>query len=252
MKNLFVIFVFNILFSGLAFQVSQAQGPVFFAVFEERVSPSDLAAFDKVQQKTVDLWNKYNLGLTIYCYATDDDMYFWLMPMQNFAGLDAVFEKSQAFMKKASEQEGFDGSGFRDLSTSTFKYIRWMPELSYQSGTSNQSENRNYVEWTYCYMKQGHEKEAGEAIKKYIDFYTKSGEKYEWNMYEIILGNDTPVWVIMTRDTDAIAMRQTEKKLNEKYSREFSEMWADFTKHVRKIENKTGWYKPQWSVNTGQ
>ena len=253
MKKLSLIAVFCILITGLMVQSSRAQQPVFFAVFEEMVSPADLVAFNKVQQETVDLWNKYNLNVTISCYATDESSYYWVMPMQNFASMDAMFEKSADFMKKAKEQEGFDGSGFRDLSTSNFMYIRWVPDLSYHpDGNRGQTADRSYVEWSFCYLKQGHEKQASEAIKKYIDFYNKTGEKYEWDVFEGMLGNDLPVWVLMVSDSDPVAMRQTEKKLNDKYSKDFEGMWTEFTKHVRRLENKTGWFKPEWSVSAMQ
>jgi hypothetical protein len=98
-------------------------------------------------------------------------------------------------------------------------------------------------------MRQGHEEEAAAAIKKFVDFYTKNGLQYNWDFFEILLGYDTPVWVGMNIDKDGVAMRQTEKSLDEKYGAQFKEMWADFAKHVRRIEIKTGRYMPQWSIN---
>lgn len=254
MKKSFVLIVFGILFTGMLCVSSRAQqpAPVYFAVFEEMVSTADMAAFDKVQQQTVELWKKYNLDLTIYCYATDDNSYYWLMPMKNFASLDELFEKSAAFMKKAHDQEGFDGSGFRDLSTTSFRYIRWIPEISYHpDGKFGQKADEKYIVWNVCYMKQGHEKEAADAVSKYVEFYKKTGEKYEWNVYEVMLGNDTPVWIFAVSASDPVTMEQREKDLNAKYKSNFGEMWSEFAKHVRRVEVKTGWFRTRWSINTG-
>lgn len=254
MKKTLVMIGLCLLVTGMTLKSSRAQesAPRYFAVFEEMVATSDMAAFNKVQQEAVDLWKKHSLDISIYCYSTDDNSYFWVMPMENFAAVDAMNKKAEDFMKKAKEKDGYDGSGFRDLSTANFSFILWMPELSYHpDGKFGQTAEKRYVEWAFCYMKPGHEKEAGDAIKKYIDFYKKSGEKYEWDVYNVIFGNNTPVWILMVSDKDPVTMRQLESKLDEKYSKEFGEMWSAFAAHVRKIDNKTGWFKQKWSINTG-
>lgn len=105
------------------------------------------------------------------------------------------------------------------------------------------------MEWSFCYMRQGHDAEAAAAIKKFVDFYTKNQIDYNWDFFEVVLGNDVPVWIGMNNGTDPIAMRQTEKNLDEKYGEEFKKLWAEFAQHIRRIEIKTGWYKAEWSVN---
>ena len=98
MKKSFVLIVLGILFTGMLCVSSRAQqpAPVYFAVFEEMVSTADMAAFSKAQQEAVDLWKKHNFDLPIYCYSTDDNSFFWVMPMQNFASLKAMIKKSAA------------------------------------------------------------------------------------------------------------------------------------------------------------
>jgi hypothetical protein len=253
MKKSFVLIVFGFLFSGMLCVSSRAQqpAPVYFAVFEEMVSTADLTAFNKAQQEAVDLWKKHNLDLPIYCYATDDNSFFWVIPVKNMASLDTMFEKTAAYMKKAKDLDGYDGSGFRDLSTTNFSYIRWMPDISlHPDGNFGQNADKKYMKWAFCYLKQGHEKEATDAVKKYVDLYTKNGDNFEWDVYEVMLGNDTPAWVLAMPASDPVTLEQKESELNQKYKKELPDMWVEFAKHVRKIENKTGWFKQKWSINT--
>lgn len=252
MKKSTLGIVLSLLFIGFLPVISQGQqaAPVNYVVFEERFSTADMPAFNNVQQETVDLWKKFDLDIPIICYSTDDNAYFWVMPVSSFASIDTIFMKSAAFMKKAQEQEGFDGSGFRDLSTTNFSYISWRPDLSYHFGeNTGQNVEEPYVEWSFCYMRQGHEAEATAAIKKFIDFYTQNGINYDWDFFAVTLGYDVPLWIGMNRSTDPIAMRETEKNLDEKYGDDFKNLWAEFAQHVRRIEIKTGWFKPEWSVN---
>ena len=257
MKKVIISVGFSILFAGFLFVTSHAQQAataVNFVVFEEMVSPSDMAAFSKIQQQTVDLWKKHKFDVPIYCYGTDDNIFYWVIPVENFGSIDGIFEKSSAFMKKAKDEDGFDGDkAFRDLSTTRSSVIRWSPDLSYHpSGNAGQSPAKSYVEWTFCALRQGHEKEAADAVKKYIEFYKMVNEPYEWDIYMATFGYDTPMWILMTRSESPENIRKQEGELYKKYSKELDGMWNEFSLHLRKIDNKTGWYKPNWSINTVQ
>ena len=254
MKKAIVSVGFSILFAGFLFvnSVAQQPAPVNYVVFEEMVSPSDLAAFNKVQQQAVDLWKKHKFDVPISCYATDDNTFYWVIPIENFGSIDSIYAKSSVMTKKMKDEDGFDGDkAFRDLSTTRTRVIMWSPDLSYHpSGIARQSASKPYVEWTFCSMKQGHEKEAAEAVKKYIEFYKRVKEPYEWDMNIVTLGYDTPMWILMTRSESPEAIRKQEGELYKKYSKELNALWNEFILHVRKIDNKTGWYKQNWSINT--
>jgi len=254
MKKAIVSVGFSVLFAGFLFfdSVAQQAAPVNLLIFEETVSPSDMAAFARVQQQAVDLWKKHSFDVPVYCYSTDDNMFYWVVPVENFGSIDTVFTKSAALTKKMKEEDGFDGDkAFRDLSTSRSLVVRWSPGLSYHpSGSMNQSPDKGYVEWSFSYLKQGHEAEAAAAVKKYIDFYKKVNEPYEWDVYVATLGYETPLWIMMTRSESPEALKKQEGELYKKYSKELEEIWSELALHIRKIDNKTGWYRPDWSINT--
>lgn len=256
MKKAIVSVGFSFLFAGFLFvnALAQQPAPVNFVVFEEMVSPSDLAAFTKVQQQAVDLWKKHKFDLPIYSYATDDNIFYWVIPIENFGSIDGIFEKSYAITKKMKDEDGFDGDkAFRDLSSARSNVIRWSPDLSYHvNGNMGQLPDKSYVEWSFCNLKQGHKSEAAAAIEKYIEFYKKENIAYEWDIFIATFGYEMPMWIIMTRSESPEAIRKQEGELYKKYSRELDAMWNDFVLHVRKIDNKTGWYKQSWSINTGQ
>ena len=256
MKNCFLIFGLCLLATGLTLKSSRAQqpAPVNFVVFEEFVKPADWPAYREVQQKAVDLWKKHNLDVPVYTYQTDESSVYWVIPMQSFASLDNIFGKFEAMTQKMKTEDGFDGqAAFRDLSSTTASVIMWSPDLSFHAdGRFGQSAEKPYCEWSFCNIKSGHEKEAGEAIKKYIEFYKKTGEKYDWDLYYVLLGQEMPVWILMTTSDSPVTLRQLETDLDKKYSKEFGAMWTEFTKHVNKIETKTGWFMPKWSLTLPQ
>jgi hypothetical protein len=58
------------------------------------------------------------------------------------------------------------------------------------------------------------------------------------------------MWILTTRSEGPEAIRKQEGELYKKYSKELDALWNEFIAHVRKIDNKTGWYKQNWSLNT--
>lgn len=254
MKKIAFLIGFCILFIGFVPILALAQEaapPQNFVVFEEFVSPSDMPAFKKVQEQTVELWNKHKLDIPVWAYQNDDNAYYWVIPLENFGGLDALYAKMMEFSEMLKTEEGFDADqAFRDLTTGRQSVLHWSQDLSYHpTGNFGQSKDEPFVEWTFCYMKAGHEKEAGKAIKKYQEFYDGIDETYDWDVYMVMLGHDTPCWILMTRGESELAIRKLENELGEKYGKQFQEMWSGFAKHVRKFENKKGWFLPKWSLN---
>ncbi|MCY1720683.1 hypothetical protein OU798_10035 [Prolixibacteraceae bacterium Z1-6] len=238
-------------FISLNTRAQEATPPENFVVFEEFVSPSDMQAYKNAQEKVIDLWNQYEVKIPVYTYRNDDNAFYWVVPIENFSGLDDLYTSMMGVWKKMKEEGNFDADKeFRDLSTGRQTVLHWSKELSYHpSGEFGQSKEKPFVEWAFCYLKAGHEKEAAEAIKKYQTFYEGIDDNYEWDVYTVSIGHDTPCWILMVRAENELALLKLENELGEKYSEDFQKMWQNFAQHVRKFENKKGWFLPKWSSN---
>ncbi len=251
MKKFSLFIGLCILFTGFCIFPSNAQElPTNFLVMEEFVSPSDMQNFTKAQDKALELMKNYPTQFTFWTYRTDENSLYWVLPFEKFASLDVMFADMNGLRQKMLE-DGFDpDKEFRNLSTMRHTLIHWSQDLSFHpTGKLGQSKENPYCEWTFAYLKAGHEQEAAEAIKKYQEFYTKNDQVYEWDVYQVIFGHDMPCWILMTRSESELALRKTEAELSEKYMQEFQKMWQNFAQHVRKFENRKGWFIPRWSMN---
>ncbi|HYQ57364.1 MAG TPA: hypothetical protein VEP89_08440 [Draconibacterium sp.] len=249
---LLLVFLFSgVVVSELLAQEAPAMPQNFF-VIEEFVSPSDNAEFVKVQQKAVDLWNEVGLDIPLYTYATNINSYYWVVPIENFAGIDQLFEKVGT-MTAEMKEKGYDADKeFKDLSTARQMVIHYSEELSYHpNGQTGQTRDNAYCELTFLYLKQGHEEEATKATQRYKDFYNSIEEKenVDWDVYTVWMGPDTPCWILMYRAESELAMRQTEAKLEAKYQDKFEELWTNFAQHVRKVDTQEARFLPNWSLN---
>lgn len=255
MKNLMFAAVFCLALTAL-FPLavhSQQSSPMWVMLFEEHVSPADRSGFMKVQQEAVGLWKKHNLDIMVLAYENDDNDFYWVVPIRNFASIDTLYSK-MAVMSEKMKADGYNGAEkFKDLSTISSSVLVYAPELSHRPGReSGQSVEYPYTEWMHCYLRSGHEKEAADAIKKYVGFYEENGEDYSWDTYRVLLGNETPALVMKVSTTNPADLRTREAELMDKYGSDFSMMWNDFAKHLRKTEIKTGWFMPEFSNFPGQ
>ena len=251
------IIVCVFLFMGIVSQPLQAQEapamPENFFVIEEFVQPADMPAFTKVQQAAVDQWNKLGFEFPVYAYQTGESSYYWVVPIENFASLDKLFAAANELTGKMKEA-GFDtNKEFRDLSTARQTTIHWNKDLSYHpNGDMGQTADKPYCEWTFIYLKAGHEQDVAAVAKKYQEFYNSVEETIDWDIYTVGIGFDTPCWILMYRAENPVVMRENDAAIQQKHSEKLGELWTSFVPHVRKIENQTGWFLPRWSLNYQQ
>jgi len=248
---LFAACLFMASFLSMNARAQDSEDSGLILMFEEFVAPADLAQFWGVQQEAFDLMKGTDFNMTIWAFQTGHNSFYWATPLKSFASIDEVF----ATMMQSNQQlmeKGFDGTAkFRDLSDMSQSVLRWNPELSWHpEGTTE--EGLNFHEWTFIYLKAGHEKEAAEAAKKYMAFYKSIGSDYAWDIYEVILGVHTPCWILEVQAENEATMRQQSSELMQKYGNDFNKLWQNMVQHIRTTDTRKGWYLPDWSINAGE
>jgi hypothetical protein len=254
MKKIVLFFALCLILASFAAGISRAQDaeePQLYFLMEEFVAPSDLVQFWTVQQEAFDVFDKVGAKATVWAYQTDQSSFYWAFPIKSFADLDELFAN---FMKiqQLSKENGFDSDvKFRDLSNTSQSVLRWAPELSLHPEGSSE-EGKNYHEWTFMYVKSGHEKEAAEIGRKYIEFYKRIGSDYSYDIYQVIFGEHTPCWILEEQAVDEVALRQKQNAIEKDHKDELQKLSIGLMQQLRKIETKKGMFLPDWSRNTAE
>ncbi len=251
MKKFYLLFLICLLVGAFFASETRAQegeSSNLFLLMEEFVAPSDLPEFWKVQTEALEKMDELEMKMTFYAYQTDDNSFYWALPIKNFAGIDEFFAAMRENNKRLLDN-GYDGiAKFRGLSNISQSVVWLNPALGYKPAQmSDEGESRPFNEWTFIYLKSGHEKEAAEVMQKFIDFYKKENIDYEWEVYEVAFGEHTPCWILEVQAADEAALRTQESELHKKYGEEFQKLWTEFVPHVRTFETKKGWFLPKWS-----
>jgi len=234
-------------------RAQEPDGPAMVLLMEEFVAPSDMAQFWKVQSEALELFDELNFDMTFYAYQTDQNSFYWAMPIKSFADIDEVYS-TMMNSHKLLKENGYDPDAkFRNLSNISQSVVMWNKELSYHPEEREEgAEPDKFYEWSFIYLKSGHEKEVAEATKKYMDFYKSVGVNYAWDIYEVVFGDHTPCWILEVSAESELALRQQESDLQAKYHDDFMKLWQNLVPHVRTIETKKGWYLPAWSKHESE
>lgn len=226
----------------------QAQNPPWFLVMEEQVAPWGVKQFMEAQQEVVAKWEKYGFDVPVFAYQNDENSFYWVIQLRNFGSLDTLYNKMR-LVTELMRSDGFDNRMvFRDLSSVNHMVMMWVPRLSYHPNDEfAQSTGRAYVEWSFIYLLAGHEEEAAAALGAYLDFFAENRLDASWDVFRVLLGNGTPAFLMMTRAENPAVLRTRENIYYNHFRDDFNRLWNDLSVHVRKIENRKGWFMPSLS-----
>ncbi len=223
-------------------------------VWTNSVIPSQAEQYQNAVKKQVALMKKSNHATPYYVYSTEDYYYYWVTFIDNFAAFDDL---SSQWFKFKSEVEKSDGFNHNQEFKGTVNYVlpqilATRSELSYvPAGQIFKPEEFPYFRFGYCYGKGGFEKEFEDNWKLWVALFKKYNITIGWNMYEGILGTETPFYIWSETYKNEIDMASTRAKEFEKMGEEPNKLWQETERLLRKIEYKTGWYRPDLSYIPG-
>lgn len=250
MKKLTLIFtlaLFGVAFSFHSSQAQENESPDMFLVMEEFVAPSDLAEFWKVQSEGIDVMDELEFDLHYGAFQTDQNSFYWVFPIKSFADIDASHAQWMKYMQQMKDSGWDPQEKFRDLSNVTHSVVMFDKGLSRMAPEVEDAKAPTFYEWTYVYLKSGHEAEAAEVIQKFKQFYEDEGIEFYWYVYPVLLGEHTPCWILETRADNEVDFRQQESEIHKKYREQTRPLWQEFVQHVRSMDTVKGWYLPKWS-----
>jgi hypothetical protein len=185
-------------------------------------------------------------------YSTDDNIYYFTTPIENYAGIDSLFKMAAEWMAKLGEK-------FPEMMKSfagTYEYYRFgvyrsLPELSYVPKKARpKPEETKFIYWGLGYVEVGQEKEFENVLRQWVELYQDKNISMGWSTFALEMGAEMPLY-FWTETGKSAAEYFTEgekavKKLGEEKTKELGEKTQAC---LRKYEYKTGRPRPDLSVN---
>ena len=220
----------------------QEQKPQLLAIWDIVVHPSKFMEFEAAMKEYVALNTKLEFPHAWQAYRTTDFHYYLVMPIENYAALDELFNYSSKVMEKAGKEfeammKKFAGT-YESETFGTF-YLRY--DLSYIPEEPRvATEDVNFVWWSFYYIIPGMEAEAEKISQEWRSLYKSHGVSDGWNIYIGTMWSDLPVLVVAGgAKSEADYYTQSEK-----YMQKFGDKVMALIKRTmdgtRKFEQKTG------------
>lgn len=217
-----------------------------YFIGEMAVKPGGVARFEAAIKKEIEL--AYPLPWA--AYSTDDFFYYFLFPIENWGGIDAINKADTEWMAKI-------GGKFQELMKSlegTVDYyrcgaIRHLPDLSYAPKAPRlKPEEQNFLVWYFAYIEFGKEIELAGLLKQWIELGTSKNIPDGWEVYLVESGAEMPLYFWVENGKSAADYYvENEKVVKEIGEGKFADLWGKTAALLRKYEIKTGRPRPDLS-----
>jgi hypothetical protein len=249
MKNYLSILVL-VLFLFPKSAIPQTENaPTMMVMWENEIPPSMVLEYEKVVIKESELYRKLKYPRSYFVYQTDDYHYWWVMIIKDIGDFEKINQEMGNILVKMEKEEGFVfGKEFQGKTNFVKPMIfQWLPILSNMPDGTMKFSQPQYFRWGLCYIKFGFEDKLVQNWEKWIDLFKENQLEIGWNLYTGIIGTENPffVWAEFYDSPLDMATKRAKAYLN--ITNQSDKLWNESLQYLRKIEYKTGWYRPDLS-----
>ena len=250
MKNkaavLLALGLFSVLFMLSGMTGAQEQKAQLYSITEVVVKPAMAAKCEAGIKKE----NELGYPFPSEAYSTDDFYYYFLTPIENYAGIDAMNKAEVEWSAKIGQE-------YQALMKSvegTFDYyrsgvVRFLPELSYAPKKPRlKPGEQNFLTWGFAYVEFGKDKEFADINRQFVELYKSRDASIGWNMFVVESGTEMPFYFwAETGKRAAEYYAEKEKDWKKVGEEKRAELWNKLLPTIRKLESKTGRPRPDLS-----
>ncbi|WP_298535510.1 hypothetical protein [uncultured Algibacter sp.] len=215
-----------------------------FRIHQDNVKPSKLMEYEAIAKEFKTAATEHNIDVTWFTAMTNDNKYFYVSPIENFASFD---ERPFADMAKAM------GDDFTDLfarfdrcydSHGTYVIVK-NDELSYMpEGVSNAPADETYREWYYMYYKPEDAKNIKEGMIAVRDMFKEKGSKLYYRVYSDGLGQMEHYYMVSVAFKDEMDAAQRSEENKKVLGPDRMETFNKVMNYVSRMEEHRGSMRP--------
>jgi hypothetical protein len=249
MKNYLSILVLALFLIPLSAKTQTENVPTMMVMWENEIPPSMVSEYEKVVTKESEIFRKLNYPRSYFVYQTDDYHYWWVMIIKDIGDFEKINQELGNIIIKMDKEEGFVFNQEFKGKTNFVKpmILQWLPNLSnIPEGTIN-FDKPKYFRWGFCYVKFGFENSFIQNWQKWIDLFKKNQLEIGWNFITGIIGTENPFFIWAEVYDSPLDMETKRAKAFQNITEQSDILWNETLQYLRKIEIKTGWYRPDLS-----
>ena len=245
---------------GLAFSVlalappaglfSQEPAPQLYLMTDILVDVSRAAEYESGLKDLIAALDKHGFSIRFDTYSTDDNRYYIIYGLENYAGVD----RWKAAWRDVSQKVG--PSEFQALrrrmaaAALEWDYRFWVfrTDISYLPQNERlKPEDIGYYTWDYVWLVPGSEAEFEALNKEWISLSRSHGARDPFLTYAGDLGSDGPVYCWFEYGRSAADYALAEEKFWKSLGDEGAALSKRTRALIRRTESKTGRYRADLS-----
>ncbi len=217
-----------------------------YSVTEVAVKPAMVARFEAAVKKEIELGYPYPFE----SFSTNDGFYYLLVPIENYAAIDALNAAESEWAAKAGEEykklmKSLEGT----IDFFRSGVVRFLPDLSYVPKTPGlKPDEQKFISWGFAYVEFGKEKEFAGVLKQWVETSREKSTAIGWNTFVVESGTEMPLYFWAESAKSAVDyFTESEKDVNKIGPDKNAELGAKTMATLRRIESKTGRPRPDLS-----
>lgn len=250
--------IFSILCAGLIISVqlfAQDDKPKdeLYLMHVDRVKIDKVSQYEENIKKEIDLWKKHGMELTVkFASKTDDNVYRYLTPIENYADIDKQNEYWKNFSDKAGEDVMKELYGNYNGMYHSHKnvIIKRLADLSYwPENTRLKGEDIKFIHIDHYYFKEAKIDEGMKLMKEFKDLMAEKKSDDPYNVWTSDIGDDMG-WVAVVRyGKDNIDYYEETNKRMKTFAENFKEMWPKFSATLKHFTHENGTAKREFTYS---
>ncbi len=251
MKGKFLVVLLGLIFCLLSIiaQTEEQKSQLFYAL-DVKVKPSKISAYDEVVKEYVALLAEHKSPFPRYVYVWDDFHYHFITPLQDYGDFDR-FQKSNSEIQKKIGAEKMVVIAKRFVSaydSISRGFIRYRPDLTYfQENPRFKPEEANFMFWRFCHVLPGKESEFENICKEWVELDTEVNRSDAYSTFVVEIETEMPLYFWTVRGISAADFHKQQEIYGTKAGEKAMELWNRTLALIKKLEDKTGWFRPDLS-----
>lgn len=253
MKGKFFVVLLGLVFClcvlSIFAQTEEQKAQLFYAL-DVTVKPSKIGAYEEAVKEYVALLAEHQSPFPRYVYVWDDLHYHFITPLQDYGEFDS-FQKSNSEIQKKIGAEKMVGIAQRFVSAYDSirrGFIRYRPDLTYFQGNPRfKPEEANFMFWRFCHVLPGKESEFEDICKEWVKLDTEVKRSDAYSTFVVEIGTEMPLYFWTVRGISAADFHKQQEIYGTKAGDESMELWNRTLALIKKLEDKTGWFRPDLS-----
>jgi hypothetical protein len=229
---------------------AEEQNTQFLFIVQEVVKPSMIKDFEEATKEEFALIAEQNFPYTCYTYNSDDYIYYYVWPMKDYADIGNMMAAWGEMVQKIGVEKW---SALGERKGKMFEYYKfwaayYRPDLSYvQENPRFKPEEANFRYWVFLSILPGKELEFENICKEWLELDKKVDRMDSYDLFVGDIGTEMPFYFWEVKGKSAGDFFSQQEIYGGKTGDVGMELWNRTMALCRKVEDKTGWFRPDLS-----